>query len=231
MTVSSSATDSSPLTTEWVDNSVPSGNARMIIESPDQLSTDLLFNDFGQYKLCFTAADDQVKTFKERTINISGTSTNFYAQWLFSFPGISNEDESLDISFSGDLDGDNLSNLFEYAISGHPAEPSDASRPTTSVVEDGGQNYLQFSYRRLRDTGADESVGSTGIDRTYRGVTYTVEVTDDLKAGVWQNGSGQFTVIGSPSDNGDGTETITVRLNTALETAPRQFVKLTVTEF
>lgn len=225
-TLSASASDNDPVTTLW-QNATTGGSGKVFIESPTAPNTDVLFSALGTYEICFRAADDQIETFKTRSVNVAGSSVNYYAQWISGFPDVGEGDTE----YGNDLDGDRLPNLIEYAISSHPTVPSDSQSPYITSVEDGGQNFLKFSYRRLRDIGVDESVGQTGIDRTYRGVTYTIEVTDDLEIGIWRRGAGQFTIIGSPVDNGDGTETITVRLLNPIETAPRQFVKLTVTDF
>jgi hypothetical protein len=53
-------------------------------------------------------------------------------------------------------------------------------------------------------------------------VTYTLRASSDLIE--WNTGADRFTQVGAPVDNGDGTETVTVRLNAT----GSQFVKLEV---
>jgi hypothetical protein len=63
--------------------------------------------------------------------------------------------------------------------------------------------------------------------KTADGITYTVEYDGDL-ADPWSTGS--VLPVGSPVENGDGTETVTVRLTTPVTVAVRQFMRLRVTD-
>ncbi|MEE3179497.1 MAG: hypothetical protein VX317_07420 [Verrucomicrobiota bacterium] len=65
--------------------------------------------------------------------------------------------------------------------------------------------------------------------RLRRGVSeigYTVETSEDLVS--WETGEGFTRQVGVPVDNGDGTETVTVRTLIVLTASPRRFFRLRV---
>ena len=68
-----------------------------------------------------------------------------------------------------------------------------------------------------------------GVNYTAGGVTYTVEVTDEL-GGTWQSGTSFVEIVpGSAVNNGDGTETVSVRLKLPVTSAPMKFMRLVLT--
>ena len=77
------------------------------------------------------------------------------------------------------------------------------------VVSDGGSDYLAMEFRRQKNA----------LD-----LSYIVEVSNDLE--YWTPASLQF---GSPVDNGDGTETMTIRDSLAVPTTSGRFIRLRVT--
>jgi len=60
----------------------------------------------------------------------------------------------------------------------------------------------------------------------YSEIEYIVEVSETLDPSSWNTGLDYYEAIGSPLNNGDGTETISVRLIEDIEAAPKQFVRL-----
>ncbi len=124
-----------------------------------------------------------------------------------------------------DPDGDGFNNLFETAFGLDPFTPDPPTRwPALQLVADGGQPYVQLSYRRLRG-----GTGTAGVDYTAGGIRYTVQVSATLAPGSWASGPAVVAMAGTPVDNGDGTETVTIR---ALEplTAGSRFMRLAVAE-
>jgi hypothetical protein len=95
--------------------------------------------------------------------------------------------------------------------------PGQAGISTVTIGED---TYLTLTYRLIKG-----GSGTTGGDYTVLGRTYTVEYDTDL-AEPWSSGS--VVPVGDPVDNGDGTETVTVRLTTPLDTDGKQFIRLRV---
>jgi hypothetical protein len=88
------------------------------------------------------------------------------------------------------------------------------------MVEDDSKDYLSITYRRL--TGC---TGTTGVDYTGDGLTYTVEYDTDL-TDPWS--SGTVVQVGSASDNSDGTETVTMRLTNEVGSTTTQFIRIKV---
>ncbi len=103
--------------------------------------------------------------------------------------------EQADPSISGadaDLDLDNLVTLMEFALGLDPRSADrSAALPTSALIDDGGQTYLALSFRRQKKA----------LDLTYR-----AEFSSDLLT--WTETA---IVVGTPVDNGDGTETVTIR--------------------
>ena len=121
-----------------------------------------------------------------------------------------------------DFDGDGIENLLERAFGTSPVAGNDSSvMPTGGPTDFDGTEHMSLTYRRLRG-----GSGSTGINYTVNGLTYTVEYNTDL-TDPWNSGSVE--PVGDPVDNGDGTESVTVRLTTPIGTEPRGFVRLKVT--
>ena len=111
----------------------------------------------------------------------------------------------------GDTNRDGLVELMEYALGLDPVATSQSQPPTQGVVNVSGTSYLSLTFRRR--TGAS-------------GVSYTVEAISDLASGAWLPQPVQF---GTPTDNGDGTETVTFRDIIPLGSVPARFLRLRVT--
>jgi arylsulfatase A-like enzyme len=109
-----------------------------------------------------------------------------------------------------------------YLVSKYTTDPYPIGQPQVSPVTIDGETYLSLTYRQI--TGGS---GTTGVDYTALGRTYTVEYDTDL-TDPWSSGS--VVQVGDAIDNGDGTETVTVRLTTPLATDGKQFMRLRVTQ-
>lgn len=109
-----------------------------------------------------------------------------------------------------DDDGDALSNLAEFGLGGDPTDAADQGyNPTLAFGSVDGSNRVEYVYVRQTDASS--------------GLTYYLEVADDLIAGNWTNAG--YTVIGSgPFTN--GFETVTNRVNTDLSS--QQFIRLII---
>ena len=90
-----------------------------------------------------------------------------------------------------DFDRDDLINLLEYATGSNPKDGASRRLPTASIVTVDGERYAALTFRRQKNA----------LD-----LTYTVETSHDL--GPW---SATAMFVGAPTDNGDGTETVTIR--------------------
>jgi pimeloyl-ACP methyl ester carboxylesterase len=123
-----------------------------------------------------------------------------------------------------DADHDGLLNLAEFAMKLDPkaADPV-GSRPGATIVGEspGGNRSFDFKFRRRKGGSA------AGNGYTADGVTYTIQTSTDLTDPGWSDDPAKFEVIGAPIDNGDGTETLTVRLTDPVE--GKSFVRLKFT--
>jgi hypothetical protein len=117
-----------------------------------------------------------------------------YDAWAANFPGLGSE-----TAMTNNPDGDLLDNLAEYAFGGDPSDAADQGiAPVKSIVSDGSTNYLEYIYARYSDY-AD------------RGLTYTIQVNDNLVIGTWTNSG--YTVEGVAVDGfGGGFDAVTNRV-------------------
>jgi hypothetical protein len=124
---------------------------------------------------------------------------------------------------TADPDMDGISNLLEFAFGGNGLTCGDnAKLPVISSMEDGGNRYLHITYRR-RVGGS----GSTGISYSVDGITYSGETNTCLDANTWVCGVDTVEQVGTAVDNGDGTETVTVRRSTPVNSGCA-FIRLSV---
>ena len=112
---------------------------------------------------------------------------------------------------NADPDGDGLTNLLEYALKLNPKQRNSPSPLTLSEVVDAGQRYYAYSFRRR--------VPDLGI-------SYQPEIATDLTG--WSSAPANLVPFGPPSDNGDGTETVTYRSTVPSANATQQFFRLRV---
>jgi len=91
-------------------------------------------------------------------------------------------------------------------------------RAVTNAVS---TNAPSFSFRRRIGSGT----GTTESGYTVDGITYTLKASPTLTTPSWQTGSSVLQQVGTPVNNGDGTETVTVRI---LGTNPASFLKMEV---
>jgi beta-glucanase (GH16 family) len=127
---------------------------------------------------------------------------------------------------SVDTDGDSFLNIFERAYGLDIFNPDPLSDgPAGSLTEVTNQDYVSLTYRRLAG-----GTGTTGISYSSDGYNYVVEVSSSLTPGSWQSGETFVQAVGSPVDNGDGTETVTVRALAPMIPGSKVFMRLNVTE-
>lgn len=161
----------------------------------------------GETNPLVVAMDDD----KTITANFVLTLTGF-PLWRY---GLFNQEERADESLSGaqaDFDGDRLTNFEEYLRGTNPKELNFETGVELVEIEVEGEFYLAIRYLR------DKSVG---------GVEQRVEVGDDLEN--WLSGP-TYTDIPEVVDNGDGTETVTVRLLDTVDSLPQWFIRLVLVE-
>ncbi len=132
-----------------------------------------------------------------------------YQDWIAGF-GFTGEAASA----NADPDGDGLPNAVEWVLGGNPADGSDAAGIAPSAGRDQGD--FVFTFIRQQTTAAVARV--------------TIELSTDL--GAWTDsrpvgadsaGSGDGVTV---TDNGDGTDTVELRVNSGL--SPHLFARMRV---
>lgn len=137
---------------------------------------------------------------------------------------MANQENPLDDNWAtgDDPDVDSWSNLLEYALGSAP-DTSDVSNPTFRPSSDliSGP-ALDYTFRRMK--------GGTGdIREEYeaQGISYRLEISETLNS--WIPVSSSATLQGLPTDQGDGYELLTYRLNAPFGWT-RLFARLIVEE-
>ncbi len=143
---------------------------------------------------------------KQRTFVTIATGYEDWRTRNFTTAELANAEVSGDYA---DPDGDDLSNLLEYALNSAPKVPDVGKAPTVGTTELAGGEYLNLTFRRRVPQ----------LD-----LTYTVQNSDTL-FGSWPTTT---LPVGTPIANGDGTETVTMRDDTLMSAAEIRFIRLNV---
>jgi autotransporter-associated beta strand protein len=121
--------------------------------------------------------------------------------------------------------GDGMTNLMRFALGGTPNTPAASVLPRSDLATEEEESFLTFTHRRRAGAGT----GSTLTGYTIDGITYTIEVSENL-ADNWHTGPMVLREPAAPVDNEDGTVTVTVQILPALSPgSPARFVRLRVT--
>lgn len=155
-------------------------------------------------------------------ITITVENERNFASWIAGY-------SVADAGPLADADGDGLPNLLEFALGGNPTDGEGVPRPKV-VPDPVNEGDLIFNYRRLREESPGDGSGTMGDGYAIYGITYTVQASNALTG--WAPASSLLTMqaVGPPSDNGDGTETISLRLTPPLVTGSQWFVRLQIAE-
>ena len=122
-----------------------------------------------------------------------------------------------------DPDGDGWVNLLEFSQGTLPTSSSGGqiSMGIQVATNSASTNGPTFSFRRRSGNGT----GTTESGYTVDGITYTLKASPSLSSANWQSGSSVIQQVGTPVNNGDGTETVTVRILGSNQTS---FLKMEV---
>jgi hypothetical protein len=119
--------------------------------------------------------------------------------------------ETSGLGHLADADGDGVTNLMEYFMGLNPrAADAQAGLSASTTMVGGNGPYLTISFRQ-------------SLSLPTSGVSYTVEGSSDLLT--WDT---QATIVGSPLNNGDGTQMVTFRDNTPMAGTTRRFMRVKV---
>ena len=194
-----------------------SGPGNVVFGDDESLSSSVSFDQAGTYVLSLETSGGETDE-----ITVTVEASQGYAQWIAGYPAI-------DSNPLADPDFDGVSNLLEYATGGDPS--AYGNEGGSFLVEDSGSpGDLLFTYRRLREVAAGDGSGATGNGYSIFGINYTVQASENLTA--WSSGASSMAmqVEGTPTDNGDGTELVTVRLTPPVSSNARWFVRLRVAQ-
>jgi len=130
-----------------------------------------------------------------------GTSMTF-SSWKYENFTEAEVTDSLLTGNDADPDFDNLNTIFEYGFGNDPKAHDAPGSYSSTIVNEGGSDYFAMTFRRRKNS----------LD-----LSFLVEVSSDLA-----NWTPAGTLVGDPVDNGDGTETVTIREDVpASQNAPR----------
>jgi hypothetical protein len=119
---------------------------------------------------------------------------------------------------NGDIDGDGLPSLLEFAFGTDPSKPESGSPVVLSSIDIPGEGeFPALTFRRRIDTDAP---------------TYLVEVSDNLTAWI-SNTEGEAAVtemVGAAEVHGDGFETVTIRHVLPVGGTAKRFLRVKVTQ-
>lgn len=110
----------------------------------------------------------------------------------------------------GDLDGDGVPNLMEFALDLTPGSSGYQGRLAQSIVDDAGADYLSLTYTRPEPAPA--------------GISYLVETSGDLAT--WSTTG----VTEIKNTSGGGLLTVTLRDGVELNANPKRFMRLRVSQ-
>ncbi|MEX0323003.1 MAG: M12 family metallo-peptidase [Puniceicoccaceae bacterium] len=179
---------------QWKKDGVPISGATGLAYHISSLDS----SQAGLYE-AYISNSEGVETSIAASVSLPGEQ---YLNWVDT-NGLSGEASLL----TADPDFDGISNLFEFAFGlDAMATGENCDLPGSSYTEESGNRYLEVQYRR-RAGGS----GTSGVNYTVDGITYSVETNSSLNPNTWQSGAGVITQVGAAVDNGDGTETVTIR--------------------
>ena len=171
------------------------------------------FNDAGIHVVSMTAIDGLgVSDPSPPTRTITVLSPLLYTPfqvWQYNNFTSAELSNSVISGDTADPDGDSIPNLMEYALNLTPTNANTSGLPVATVQNVSTTNYLALTYTRV--------LSATDI-------SYTVEVSGDLL--IWSSGPGFTVAVGAPIDNGDGTQTVTVRDTIPVDSATQRFIRL-----
>jgi hypothetical protein len=175
------------------------GPGTITFASPSSLSTTVTATEPGQYRIRLLSNDSNPQTFDDLLLNVrSAWETWQNTQFPTDPTGVTSQPLA-------DPDGDGWCNLLEFA---QGENPNTKSTTGMGIESSNATNGPQFTFRRRRGIGT----GTTEAGYTVDGITYTLKASPSLSSTSWQTGSNVIQQVGTPVDNGDGTETVTVQL-------------------
>jgi hypothetical protein len=170
----------------------------------------------GGYTVRLLVNDGGMIAFRDLTFDVLPTPIEAWANAHFGALAGSPSAAPL-----ADFDGNGLSNLEEFAFRTDPTDASAGYRPMLATEMAGDDHFVTLTYRQ-RSGGS----GTIGLDYAADGVRYTALHSTTLAADGWQAGGFEVVTL-SPTD-GDGMQTVTLRLTLPVVAAQPRFVRLVI---
>ena len=160
---------SSPVTYSWHIIDGP-GTGRFRPLEDNGASAQIDFFEGGSYRIALGAYDGQVTTFDELMVTVRQPTD--FQRFMHGFSAIAVDERG----YHADPDGDERTNLAEYALGGAPdvAETYYQLGLQHELVREGGDWYAEFRYPRRRDA-------------AQRGLRYEFQVSHDLSTDSWMD--------------------------------------------
>ena len=134
-------------------------------------------------------------------------------QWRFERFTPAQLSDAMIGGYGADSEFDSLSVLLEYAFDSDPLNSDTSDLPVVGLLEDSGTGETHLAMVYLRRKNDQELV-------------YQVQLTSDLET--WTDATSDDVEDATIVDNGDGTETVTVRKKDPVTTETRDFMRLRV---
>ena len=233
-TITSATIDTAtPLNASVIDDGQPNNTAPSVnwtqLQGPglvnwgsaNSIQTTFSGDTIGTYSLRLIADDSAIKTFN--TLNLSVHSA--WKGWQIAYFGDPNSSSADALA---DPNNNGLQNIFEFALGGHPTNEGNSADilPVYGLIDNSNESFLSLTYRRRTGSGSGNAVSGYTID----GITYYVEASNSLSNINWLSNSNELIQVGSPLYNGDGTESVTVRMQEPIDSTAntRAFMRLKV---
>jgi len=170
-------------------------------------------NDAGIYSVDVSSG----LTVTSRPVLVSVGSAPVFAydqDWKDQAFGLS--ENGADTNLLSDYNNDGRLNIIDYAFRIFTASLGDemGKLPSFEITENSSDAYAEITFRRMIN-GTGDIITTAGY--SIGGVNYVVEHSETLASNDWESGTVLLEMVGSPLSNGDGTETVTVRLKAPLD--------------
>ena len=170
------------------------------------------FTQLGNYTVQFKATDGKSVVTGNAFVTVVANGVEGFSSWQrINFPF---SDDPLVIGPSANPDGDQLSNLLEYALGGDPNTADDSVLPDVSVEMEDGARYLTLTYRKR-----------TGDTKLRYEVVSAAAVNAPLAEWTVETNTRPVEQTDLPS----GMERVSIRDSVPVESAPRRYLRLRVT--
>jgi hypothetical protein len=136
--------------------------------------------------------------------------------WEYQYFGSLNSGQT----WTNSLARDGIANGYKYALCLDPTLPVACDKLPQPGLSNG---YFMISFRQR--TGG---FGSIGINYARDNMTYSVQTADNPASGPWVSGTNAVEWTGDRWDNGDGSETVSVRAKQSTSAARQKFLRLII---